>query len=139
MPFRLKHRPLSYSTTLRAQNTNTPLYADQWFSIGNRWTVRGFDGESALGAEKGFFLRNEIGIPISDTAQSAYVGLDFGEVYGDNAAALPGNKLAGFAAGLRGGMAQGMMYEVFAGFSLYKPRRYRTDEPAAGFSLMYQM
>ncbi len=139
MPLRLIQRTLSYSTTLRAQNTNTPLYADQWFSIGNRWTVRGFDGESALGAEKGFFLRNEIGIPISDTAQSAYVGLDFGAVYGDNAAALPGNKLAGFAAGLRGGMAQGMMYEVFAGFSLYNPSHYRTDEPAAGFSLMYQM
>ena len=139
MPFRLRQRALNYSTTLRAQNTNTPLYADQWFSIGNRWTVRGFDGESALGAEKGFFLRNEISIPISDTAQSAYVGLDFGEVYGNNAAALPGNKLAGFAAGLRGGMAQRMMYEVFAGFSLYKPRHYRSDEPAAGFSLMYQM
>ena len=139
MPFRLKQRTFSYSTTLRAQNTNTPLYADQWFSIGNRWTVRGFDGESVLGAEKGFFLRNEIGIPISDTAQSAYVGLDFGEVYGDNAAALPGNKLAGFAAGLRGSIAQRMMYEMFTGFSLYKPRHYRTDEPAVGFSLMYQM
>jgi hemolysin activation/secretion protein len=139
MPFQLKQHALSYSSTFRAQNTNTALYADQWFSIGNRWTVRGFDGESALGAEKGFFLRNEIGIPIQGTAQLAYIGLDFGMVYGYNVATLPGNKLAGLVAGLRGSAVQNMTYEVFAGFSLYKPDYFPTDEPAAGFSLMYQM
>jgi hemolysin activation/secretion protein len=139
VPFKLNQQVLTYSAAFRAQNTNTALYPDQWFSIGNRWTVRGFDGESALSAEKGFFLRNEIGFPILDTAQSAYVGLDFGEVYGYNAVALPGSKLAGLVTGLRGSMAQRMIYEVFAGFSLYKPRYYPTDEPAAGFSFMYQM
>ncbi|KXS32930.1 MAG: Hemolysin activator protein [Candidatus Gallionella acididurans] len=139
MPFQLNERQLSYSATLRAQNTNTALYAEDWFSIGNRWTVRGFDGEYPMSAEKGFFLRNEIGIPIFGTAQSAYVGLDFGAVYGNNTATLLGNKLAGLVAGLRGSIAQGMMYEVFAGFSLYKPEYYPTDVPAAGFSLMYQM
>jgi hemolysin activation/secretion protein len=139
VPFKLNQQVLTYSAAFRAQNTNTALYPDQWFSIGNRWTVRGFDGESALSAEKGFFLRNEIGFPILDTAQSAYVGLDFGEVYGYNVAALPGSKLAGLVTGLRGSMAQRMIYEVFAGFPLYKPRYYPTDEPAAGFSFIYQM
>lgn len=139
MPFKLQERPLSYSATFRAQNTNTALYASEWFAIGNRWTVRGFDGESSLGAEKGFFLRNEIGIPIPDTAQSAYVGLDFGKVYGENVTNLIGNKLAGFATGLRGSLVRGMTYDVFAGWALYKPQHYRTDEPAAGFNLMYQM
>lgn len=139
MPFQLNERQLSYSATFRAQNTNTALYAEDWFSIGNRWTVRGFDGEYPMSAEKGFFLRNEIGIPIFRTEQSAYVGLDFGAVYGNNTATLLGNKLAGIVAGLRGNLAQGMMYEVFAGFSLYKPEYYPTNIPAAGFSLMYQM
>lgn len=138
-PFTLNERRLSYSATFRAQNTNTALYASEWFSIGNRWTVRGFDGESSLGAEKGFYLRNEIGIPITNTAQSAYVGLDFGKVYGENVANLIGNKLAGFVTGLRGGLMQGMTYEIFAGWALYKPQHYRTDEPAAGFNLIYQM
>jgi hemolysin activation/secretion protein len=101
--------------------------------------VRGFDGESSLAAEKGFFLRNEIGIPILGTAQTAYVGLDFGKVYGDNVPNLLGDKLAGIAVGLRGNLAKGLMYEVFAGLSLHKPQNFRTEEPAAGFSLMYQM
>lgn len=139
MPFKLNERPYNYSATFRAQNSNTALYASEWFAIGNRWTVRGFDGEASLGAEKGFFLRNELGIPILGTAQTAYIGLDFGKVYGDNVQNLLGNKLAGIATGLRGSLAQGLMYEVFAGWSLYKPQRYRTDEPAAGFSLTYQM
>ena len=139
LPFKLRERPLSYSVTLRAQNTNTALYASEWFSIGNRWTVRGFDGESSLGAEKGFFVRNEIGIPITGTAQSAYVGIDFGKVFGDNVPNLLGNKLAGIVAGLRGSLAKGLSYEVFASGPLDRPHNYRTDEPAAGFSLMYQL
>jgi len=139
VPFMLKDRQLSYSATLRAQNTNTALYAGEWFSIGNRWTVRGFDGEFALSAEKGFFMRNEIGIPIPGTAQSAYVGLDFGKVFGDNTANLLGTKLAGFTTGFRGNLAHNTMYDLFAGWSLYQPQHYQTDQPAAGFSLMYQL
>ena len=95
VPFRLNERLFSFSSTFSAQNSNSALYATQWFAIGNRWTVRGFDGEYPMNAEKGFFLRNELSIPITGTAQSAYVGLDFGKVYGDNTATLLGNKLAG--------------------------------------------
>lgn len=139
MPFALKGRALNYSSTLRAQNTNTALYASEWFAIGNRWTVRGFDGEAALGAEKGFFLRNEIGIPIANTAQSAYVGIDFGKVYGQNTVNLIGNKLAGAAVGLRGSITKFASYDVFMSGALYKPTGLRTDEPTMGFSLTFQM
>lgn len=139
LPFKLNEHPYSYSATFRAQNTNTALYASEWFAIGNRWTVRGFDGEASLGAEKGFFMRNQIDMPISGTMQTAYAGLDFGRVYGENVPNLIGDKLAGFALGLKGNMARGLMYEVFAGVSLYKPQHYKTDSPAAGFSLTYQI
>lgn len=139
MPFKIKERPFNYSATLRAQNTNTALYASEWFSIGNRWTVRGFDGESALGAEKGFFLRNEISMPVPDTSQSAYLGVDVGKVFGDNVPNLIGDKLAGMVIGMRGALMKGMTYEIFAGAPLYKPQHYRTEGTAVGFSLMYQM
>lgn len=138
-PFKIKERPFNYSATLRAQNTNTALYASEWFSIGNRWTVRGFDGESSLGAEKGFFLRNEIGMPVPDTSQSAYLGVDVGKVFGDNVPNLIGDKLAGMTIGMRGAPMRGMTYEIFAGAPLYKPQHYRTEGTAVGFSLMYQM
>lgn len=139
IPFKIKERPLSYSATLRAQNTNTALYASEWFSIGNRWTVRGFDGEYSLGAEKGFFLRNELTYPIPDTQQSTYVGLDYGKVYGDNVINLQGDHLAGFVIGMRGALLKGLSYEAFAGTHINKPQSYRSEDPALGFSLMYQM
>jgi hemolysin activation/secretion protein len=138
-PFKAWNRSLSYTATFRAQMSNSPLYASEWFAIDNRWTVRGFDGENTLAAEKGFFLRNEIGIPIIDTAQTAYLGFDFGKVYGPNVVNLIGNKLAGGTLGMRGGLMKGLSYDVFAGFSLYKPHGLRTDEPAAGFNLIYQI
>lgn len=138
-PFDVLKRPFNYTGTFRAQNANTPLYATEWFLIGNRWTVRGFDGENSLGAEKGYFLRNELGIPIRDTSHSAYVGFDFGEVFGPSVQNLVGNKLAGFAVGLRGAVVRALTYDVFAGWSVYRPQGFRTVQPAAGFSLNYQI
>jgi hemolysin activation/secretion protein len=130
---------MSYTATFHAQTSNSALYASEWFTIGSRWTVRGFDGENTLAAEKGFFLRNEVDIPIIDTAQLTYIGVDFGKVYGPNAANLIGTKLAGCAFGMRGELTKRLSYEIFAGFSLYKPQGLYTSEPAAGFNLAYQI
>lgn len=135
-PFTLGGKTLRYSGILHAQNSNSVLYASEWITLGNRWTVRGFDGESALGSEKGFYLRNELGIPISGSGQSAYLGLDLGKVFGSNVTNLVGDKLAGAVFGLRGGL-DGMSYDMFAGWSLYKPKDMRTAHLAAGISLSY--
>lgn len=138
-PFKAAGKTMNYTGTFRAQYAKSPLYASEWFTIGNRWTVRGFDGESSLGAEKGFFLRNELSIPIADTSQATYVGLDFGKVYGPNVVNLIGDKLAGAALGLRGSVFGGMSYDIFASWALYKPQGMQTIQPAAGFSVNYQM
>lgn len=139
LPFLLRERGLTYSATFRAQNSNTALYASEWFAIGNRWTVRGFDGETALGAEKGFFLRNEIALPLIHTEHTLYAGIDCGAVYGANVVNLLGNKLVGAVIGLRGGLGRSASYDMFAGSALYKPPGLRSDTPAIGLSLSYQM
>lgn len=136
-PFKLWDKALNYTATFRAQNSNSPLYASEWFSIGSRWTVRGYDGENTLGAEQGYFLRNEISIPITDTTQSVYAGLDHGKVFGPNVPNLIGDQLTGAVLGMRGNLLKGMSYDIFAGTPLYKPVGFRTDEPTAGFSLSY--
>jgi len=137
-PLGLLGKQLNYTATLRAQNANTSLYATEWFLIGNRWTVRGFDGENSLGSEKGFFLRNELGIPIT-ASHSAYIGFDFGKVYGPNTVNLIGNKLAGVAVGLKGEVARAVNYDLFAGWPVYRPHGFRTAVPAAGFTLNYRI
>ena len=73
-------------------------------AIGNRSSVRGFDGESVLLAESGYTLRQEFTTPLALVAginSVAYLGIDIGRVWGAGAALLPGQKLAGAALGLR--------------------------------------
>ncbi|MGZ8257427.1 MAG: ShlB/FhaC/HecB family hemolysin secretion/activation protein, partial [Gallionella sp.] len=138
VPLNIHQHSCNYTLNLRAQNANMPLYGSEWFSIGNRWTVRGFDGEAALGAETGFFVRNELGIPITNSRQTAYLGMDFGKVYGANTSNLVGNKLAGIVLGWRGSAMGALSYDAFLARALYKPQGLRTEQPAMGFSLNYQ-
>lgn len=136
-PFKAAGQSLTYIGTLRGQNTRSPLYLTDQFSIGSRYTVRGFDGELNLAAERGFFLRNELNIPLAQSAQAAYLGIDVGKVYGPSVQYLPGDKLAGAIVGMRGGY-RGFTYDLFSSWSLYKPEQFKTATPAVGFSLTYQ-
>jgi hemolysin activation/secretion protein len=139
-PFQIAAQPLTYIGTLRGQTSRSRLYLNDQFSIGNRYTVRGFDGELTLAAERGFFIRNELDIPLAQSGQSAYVGIDFGKVYGPSVTELVGDKLAGAAVGLRGGWGGwgDMRYDIFTSWPLYKPEKLRTATPAVGISLTYQ-
>lgn len=102
-----------------------------------RWrTVRGFDGELNLAAERGFFIRNELDLPLGKLSHSLYAGLDMGKVYGPAVRNLLGDKLAGAALGMRGKL-QGLNYDIYLGWPLLKPEHFKTSAQTAGFSLSY--
>lgn len=129
--------PMRYTMDFRGQATSSLLYGDQTFSIGNRYTVRGFDGEYTLSAENGFYIRNELSVGIEKAKMEFYVGLDYGQVTGPSAKYLIGNKLAGTAVGVRGG-DKGMFYDVFAAFPIYKPQKFEAAGVTYGFQVGYQ-
>jgi hemolysin activation/secretion protein len=133
VPFQLLGQSLRYSGSWRLQSNRTPLIAQDRFSIGGRYTVRGFDGESSLVAERGLLLRNELSIALGATGQEVYVGVDHGEVRGPATLALSGKRLSGAAVGLRG-QVKNMQYDVFAGAPVRKPELFRTAGTTAGFS-----
>jgi len=141
VPFQIASKPLSYIATLRGQTSQSDLYVSDQFSIGGRYTVRGFDGELTLTAERGFFLRNEIdmpfAIPVTGSSQSAYVGLDVGKVFGPSVQYLVGDKLAGATIGLRG-TYRGVSYDLFSSWPLYRPEQFKTAIPTLGFNLTFQ-
>lgn len=125
---------LSYSANIRAQSNFTPLTPQDRFSIGNRYTVRGFDGELTLSADRGWFIRNDLNAFFGNSNQAVYVGLDYGEVDGQSSELLPGKHLAGGVLGLRGGY-KGFSYDLFLGKPLEKPKGFETAKTAAGFNL----
>lgn len=106
------------------------------FSIGGRYSVRGFDGETILSAERGWWLRNELGITLADSGQEAYVGLDYGEVGGPSSDLLVGKQLAGAVLGLRGSLKK-LQYDIFIGAPVSKPSQFRTASFVSGISLNY--
>jgi hemolysin activation/secretion protein len=137
VPFQLGI-PLRYSNHSRAQVTGRRLIVCEQFAIGGRLTVRGFDEEQSLAGERGWYTRNEIGMPILQTGQELYVGVDHGEVYGPSARALVGQRITGSAVGVRG-RYRALSYDLFAGWPLSKPEGFRTAPTAFGFMLAVQL
>lgn len=139
IPFTIAGIPLRYTATIRAQNSPNVLYPTDDFTIGGRYTVRGFDGNTILAAEKGAFMRNDLEMPIPSLGQAVYVGIDGGEVFGPSAHELIGRRLAGAVIGLRGGFLKHVSYDAFIGAPLYKPAGFPGHGPVLGFSVNFQL
>ncbi len=133
-PFQLNGQRWQYQGNWRWQNNRTPLTPQDRFSIGGRYTVRGFDGASALSSERGWLLRNEVSTVMSGLDQQIYLSLDQGRVSGPSAQNLPGRSLTGWSLGLRGKWTP-LHVDVFAGAPMRKPQGFRTAHTTYGLSL----
>ncbi|WP_298711653.1 ShlB/FhaC/HecB family hemolysin secretion/activation protein [uncultured Veillonella sp.] len=129
------HRPASITTSFHGQWTlgDKRLFSRDMISLGNRYTVQGFDGENTLMAESGWYMRNEVASYIPKWKSSIYANIDFGAVYGPSTEVLTGKFIAGTSLGIRGQFKSGLFYDVFVGVPLYKPSGYKTDSVTAGF------
>jgi len=137
IPWQVKDQQFSYNATLRAQTTHSPLYLVDQFSIGGRYTVRGFDGELTLTAERGYYLRNELTIPIAQSGSAVYLAADVGKVFGPGVQNLVGNELIGAAIGMRGNF-NNLTYDVFTNWPISEPAGFDSAVPAVGFSFTLQ-
>ena len=100
IPFSLGQQRFRFNTLYQRQSGNTPLTSPDMFSIGNRWTVRGFDGERTLSVSHGWYVRNDIAWFTPLPTQELYLGADYGEVGDSGSETLVGKHLAGGVIGL---------------------------------------
>ncbi len=134
LPFTIRNQQFRYNVSYLRQISSTPLTPQEQFSMGNRWTVRGFDGERTLNASRGWFVRNDLAWSTPLPAQEFYLGADYGEVGGAGSELLTGQHLAGGVAGVRG-QAFNTGYDLFIGTPLAKPDGLRTSSVTLGFNL----
>ncbi|MGX3067504.1 ShlB/FhaC/HecB family hemolysin secretion/activation protein [Ursidibacter arcticus] len=134
-PFMVGEQPWQWQTSWNAQWNKTPLIAQDRFSIGGRYTVRGFDGELSLSGERGWLWRNELAWNIHNKGHQLYLALDGGRVSSLSESQL-GHHLVGSALGLKGGW-KGFYYDVFIGRPIRMPEGFRTSDAVAGFNLGY--
>lgn len=132
-PFSLAGQNFNYRLNARMQWNDTPLAPPERFTLGGRYTVRGFDGESILSAERGWLVRNDISMTLP-ASHEVYLGVDYGQVSGKSAELLVGKQLAGAVLGLRGAY-KFMRYEFFVGAPIYKPEGFDTAKVTAGFNI----
>lgn len=134
LPFEIGSQRLRYNVQYLRQISNTPLTPQDQFAIGNRWSVRGFDGERTLNASHGWYVRNDLGWSTPLPNQELYLGADYGEVGGYSSDPLIGKHLAGGVVGLRGS-AFNTGYDLFAGTPFSKPDGFHTSSLTLGFNL----
>ena len=135
-PFEFCHRPTTLTTSFHGQWTmdDMRLYGVDMISMGNRYTVRGFDGETTLMGTNGWYLRNELSTRFPKQKAELYLGLDVGAVYGYGTEVYNGHAIAGAAIGLRGAVDT-LSYDVFAAAPIIKPEGFHTPDVTYGFSL----
>ncbi|WP_148252157.1 ShlB/FhaC/HecB family hemolysin secretion/activation protein [Aidingimonas lacisalsi] len=134
VPFEVGEQALRYLGQWRLQRNLTPLAPLERFSIGSRYTVRGFD-DTGLSAERGWLIRNELEMPLGSSGQALYAGLDYGRVGGASSEWLLGKELGGATLGLRGKLLRFIDYDVFVATPISKPDGFRTDSHDASFSV----
>jgi hemolysin activation/secretion protein len=138
-PFTVKDLSLSYQSRFRQQYSPDRLTTQDQFSIGNRWTVRGFDGEVNMMANKGYYLRNDLNLNLNlpKLGQQLYLGMDYGRVKGDGSNDFADGHLLGSVAGIRG-RVKAVGYDAFVGVPVSKPDNFTTSPVNLGFTLQWQ-
>ncbi|BCM05873.1 ShlB/FhaC/HecB family hemolysin secretion/activation protein [Ralstonia pseudosolanacearum] len=131
-PFKVASQVFEFSSNWAIQHARTRVLPSDYFTIGNRYTVRGFDGQLTLAAEDGWYWRNELAWRVA--GQAIYGGIDVGKVHGPSAESLLGEQLVGAVIGVRGRVPSGryaaVNYDLSLGWPLSKPAGFRTERPA---------
>ena len=137
LPFQLAGGSMSYQPRLLLQAAPDKLVTQDRFSIGGRWSVRGFDGERSLTGSSGWFLSHTLTLDLPQRDRQLYIGADYGRILRRDDGAEPGKELAGGVVGLRGERWR-TGYHLFAGAPLWKPAGFRTNALTLGFHLQWE-
>jgi hemolysin activation/secretion protein len=121
---------------LHAQATGDHLYAEDDLTLGGRYTVRGYDGNTVLAGRHGYYWRNTLNLPVGGTGVLLYGGMDVGHVGGDAISGYASHSLSGAVLGVRGSR-WGLSWDVFAGWPMQAPRGFPVRRPTAGMQWIY--
>lgn len=124
---RIGHKQGVYTLRFRSQLTDKRLFGTDQFSIGGRYSVRGFSGEETLRGDSGYYIQNEWALPFRKQNITPYIGVDIGHVWGPSTHSQVGNTLIGGVIGVRGTIGDSVNYDVSLGTPIKKPSGFETD------------
>ena len=137
VPFHIADLSLSWQPHYYQQYTADTLVSQDQISMGNRWSVRGFDGENTLTGDRGWYFSNTLNLDLSQTGNhQLYSGMDYGRVSQFNQSWGTGKAIAGAVIGIKGQQWH-TGYDLFAGIPVIKPNDMLTDNLTLGMTLQW--
>ncbi|MDY5481139.1 MAG: ShlB/FhaC/HecB family hemolysin secretion/activation protein [Veillonella caviae] len=118
--------------------TDKRLFGTDQFSIGGRYSVRGFSGEETLRGDSGYYFQNEWALLFRKQTITPYIGVDIGHVWGTSTHSQVSNTLIGGVIGVRGTIGDSVNYDVSLGTPIKKPSGFETDSSVWAVRGSYQ-
>ncbi|HCO0316289.1 TPA: ShlB/FhaC/HecB family hemolysin secretion/activation protein, partial [Escherichia coli] len=125
-----------YNTAFFAQYAPRELTLQDKITVGDRWSIRGFENSVGLSGNDGFYIKNTLAFPLPGMKANYYAGLDFGQVYQD--ASYGDESLVGSAVGIDGNI-KSLEYNFSVSTPLKYPATLDIDRVNVNFNFSYQM
>ncbi|HBC0106755.1 TPA: ShlB/FhaC/HecB family hemolysin secretion/activation protein [Escherichia coli] len=125
-----------YNTAFFAQYAPRELTLQDQITVGDRWSIRGFENSVGLSGNDGFYIKNTLAFPLPGMKANYYAGLDFGQVYQD--ASYGDESLMGAAVGIDGNI-KSLEYNFSVSTPLKYPATLDIDRVNVNFNFSYQM
>ncbi len=128
-----------YELNFGAQYSPDNLTLQDQFTIGDRWSVRGFQNSDGIYGNKGFFLQNTLNAVTGYKGLIPYIGADYGQIIGKLPSQnLSGKKIMGGILGVKGAV-RALEYDASVSAHFIYPNNLDVDEYKLNFNFAYQI
>ncbi|HBT3292478.1 ShlB/FhaC/HecB family hemolysin secretion/activation protein [Klebsiella aerogenes] len=128
-----------YELNFGAQYSPDNLTLQDQFTIGDRWSVRGFQNSDGIYGNKGFFIQNTLNVVTGFDGITPYVGTDYGQIIGKLPSQdLSGKKIMGGVLGVKGAV-KAVEYDASLSTPFLYPDDFDVDKYKLNFNFAYQI
>lgn len=128
-----------YELNLGVQYTPDNLTLQDQLTIGDRWSVRGFDDSGGIYGNKGFYIQNTLNLITGYKNITPYFGLDYGQIIGKvPVQEIESKKIMGGITGLKG-VVYGFEYDLSLSSPFVYPDNLNVDKYKVKFNFNYQL
>lgn len=128
-----------YDLNLGVQYAPDNLTLQDKLTIGNQWTVRGFENSGGIDGNNGYFVQNTLNLLTGYKNSIAYIGMDYGQITGKGSSQdVGGKKIMGGVMGLKGGI-KAVEYDVSLSSPLLYPDHLNVDKYRFNFNAAYRL
>ncbi|WP_339024866.1 ShlB/FhaC/HecB family hemolysin secretion/activation protein [Leclercia pneumoniae] len=128
-----------YELNVGGQYSPDNLTLQDRLTIGDRWSVRGFENSGGIDGNRGFWLQNTLNMFTGFKDSVAYIGTDYGQIVSsDSTQDAGGKKMMGGVVGIKGDI-KSLQYDFSMTSPFLYPKNLDVDKYTVNMNLSYQL